>query len=178
MPSQGGPVWEKNHPGDSVYAGNHEGTSNNTGNAMLSLLYDLTPSLHQFSTCIVFSLSLVEHVEREEGGNDKRVSEQVGYKDKGRGCLNPDDDSVNSGLELGCNENPKLWKQWWIEAMWVCFCMCWRAPIQILGAAEHLYKYLLLKSAYTNTWCCRASEQILAAEERIKNTFIPCCYLW
>lgn len=108
MPSQGGPVWEKNHPGDSVYAGNHEGTSNITGKAMLSLLYDLTPSLHQFSTCIVFSLSLVEHVEREEGGNDKRVSEQVGYKDKGRGCLNPDDDSVNSGLELGCNENPKL----------------------------------------------------------------------
>eukprot|EP00957_Ditylum_brightwellii_P158476 12062777-Ditylum_brightwellii.AAC.1 len=75
MPSHRGPVWEKNIPGDNVYAGNHEGISNITGKAMLSLLYDLTPTLRQFSTCIVFSLTLVEHIESEEGGNDKRVSE-------------------------------------------------------------------------------------------------------
>eukprot|EP00957_Ditylum_brightwellii_P008337 630970-Ditylum_brightwellii.AAC.1 len=75
MPSHRGPVWEMNHPGDNVYAGNYGGTSNITGKAMLSSLYDLTPSLHQFSTCIVFSLLLVEHVEREEGGNGKRVSD-------------------------------------------------------------------------------------------------------
>eukprot|EP00957_Ditylum_brightwellii_P187715 14293904-Ditylum_brightwellii.AAC.1 len=108
MQSHRGPVWEKNYPGDNMYADNHEGTSNITGKAMLSLLYDLALSLHQFSTCTVFSLSFVEHVEREEGGNDKKVSEQIGCKDLGRGCLNPDDGSVNSGLELGCNENPKL----------------------------------------------------------------------
>eukprot|EP00957_Ditylum_brightwellii_P074212 5638616-Ditylum_brightwellii.AAC.1 len=81
MPSHRDPMWEKNHPGDNVYAGNHEGTCNITGKAMLSLLHDLTPSLHQFSTCIIFSLLLVEHVEREEGGNDKRVSQQIGCKD-------------------------------------------------------------------------------------------------
>eukprot|EP00957_Ditylum_brightwellii_P129096 9846970-Ditylum_brightwellii.AAC.1 len=81
MPSHRGPVWENNHPGGNVYAGNHEGTSNITGKAMMSLLYDLTPSLHQVSTYIVFSLSLVEHIEREGGGNDKKVSEQFGCKD-------------------------------------------------------------------------------------------------
>eukprot|EP00957_Ditylum_brightwellii_P141682 10794158-Ditylum_brightwellii.AAC.1 len=84
MSSHRGTVWEKNHPGDNVYAGTHEGTSNITEYAMLSLLYDLTPSLHQFSICIVFSLSLVEHVEREEGGNGKRVYEQLGCKDYGK----------------------------------------------------------------------------------------------
>jgi hypothetical protein len=81
MPSHRGPVWEKNHPGGNMYAGNHEGTSNITGKSMLSLLYDLTPSLHQFSTWIVFSLSLVECVQSEEGGNDKIVSEQICCKD-------------------------------------------------------------------------------------------------
>eukprot|EP00957_Ditylum_brightwellii_P072868 5537927-Ditylum_brightwellii.AAC.1 len=74
IPSQRGTVWEKKPPEDNVYAGDHEGTSNITGKALLSLLYDLTTSLHQFTTCIVFSFSLVEHVEREEVGNDERTS--------------------------------------------------------------------------------------------------------
>eukprot|EP00957_Ditylum_brightwellii_P169497 12900698-Ditylum_brightwellii.AAC.1 len=60
MPSQRSLVWEKNHPEVNMYAGEYEGTSNITGKAMSSLLYG---------------------VEREEGGNDERGSELIGFKD-------------------------------------------------------------------------------------------------